>query len=164
MIFHRQSPPGTSSRCKESCRLMPFGRVAASVTPCGLTSSPQRVKRLRSAVLFIRPAIPASRLGRPWCVVGDSVRVFEHGQRLLLVQHPSRRRIRGSKRESSRINRQLTRIGASRPGLFRSSVSCISAVSSVPPSSLLRLRRQTSSAAERSGRFAPSACYVVSGL
>ena len=41
-----------------SCRLMPFGRVAASVTPCGRRGRPQRVKSLRSKVEFNLVAIP----------------------------------------------------------------------------------------------------------
>ena len=39
---------------REVCRLMPFGRVATSVTPCGLTSSPQRVKSRCSKVRLRR--------------------------------------------------------------------------------------------------------------
>ncbi len=35
---------------RASCRLMPFGRVAPAVTPCGRTSRPQRVKSRLSAV------------------------------------------------------------------------------------------------------------------
>ena len=43
---------------------MPFGRVAQAVTPCGLTSSPQRVKSLRSAVsLWL--VIPGRYSSRP---------------------------------------------------------------------------------------------------
>lgn len=41
-----------------SCRLMPFGRVAASVTPCGRRGRPQRVKSLRSKVDYHLVAIP----------------------------------------------------------------------------------------------------------
>ena len=43
---------------RASCRLMPFGRVAASVTPCGRRGRPQRVKSLRSKVEFNLVAIP----------------------------------------------------------------------------------------------------------
>ena len=49
-----------------SCRLMPFGRVAASVTPCGRRGRPQRVKSLRSKVEFNLVAIPPHRSrGKP---------------------------------------------------------------------------------------------------
>lgn len=46
---------------RASCRLMPFGRVAPSVTPCGRTSRPQRVKSLRSKVEFNLVAVPPHR-------------------------------------------------------------------------------------------------------
>ena len=49
------------SAARASCRLMPFGRVAPSVTPCGRTSRPQRVKSLRSKVEFNLAAIPPHR-------------------------------------------------------------------------------------------------------
>ena len=55
---------------RASCHLMPFGRVAASVTPCGRRSRPQRVKSLRSKVKFNLAAIPPHRSrdeSRPPC-------------------------------------------------------------------------------------------------
>ena len=51
---------------RASCRLMPFGRVAASVTPCGRRGRPQRVKSLRSKVNYHLAAIPPHRSrGKP---------------------------------------------------------------------------------------------------
>ena len=43
---------------------MPFGRVATSVTPCGLTSSPQRVKS-RSSKVRLRRVQPGRYSSRP---------------------------------------------------------------------------------------------------
>ena len=51
---------------RASCRLMPFGRVAPSVTPCGRRGRPQRVKSLRSKVNYHLAAIPPHRSrGKP---------------------------------------------------------------------------------------------------